>query len=167
MIIVGNGALVTRDQERPFLADGAVAVGDDGLICGVDRLAKLKKAYPQAEFVDAHGGVIMPGLINMHHHIYSAFARGLSLKGYDPKGFMDILEGMWWRLDRALTLEDSYHSATATYLDCLRNGVTTVFDHHASYGSIEGSLDQLSRAAEELGVRTCLCYEVSDRDRCV
>ena len=164
MIIVGNGALVTRDKERPFLPDGAVAIDDDGLICGVDQTSKLKKAYPKAEFVDAQGGVIMPALINMHHHIYSAFARGLSLKGYDPKGFMDILEGMWWRLDRALTLEDSYHSATATYLDCLRNGVTTVFDHHASYGAIEGSLDQLSRAAEELGVRTCLCYEVSDRD---
>ena len=164
MILVGNGALVTRDRERPFLKDGCVAAGDDGLICAVGETAKLRRKYPKAEFVDARGGVIMPGLINLHHHIYSAFARGLAMKGYDPKGFLDILDGMWWRLDRAMILEDTYHSATSTYLDCIRNGVTTVFDHHASFGSIEGSLDEISRAADELGVRTCLCYEVSDRD---
>jgi len=51
-----------------------------------------------------------------------------------------------------------------TYLDCIKNGVTTVFDHHASYGAIDGSLFAISDAARELGVRTCLCYEVSDRD---
>lgn len=164
MILVGNGTVITRDPAQPFLAKGAVAADDGGLICAVGPEARLRKAYPGARYVDARGGVIMPGLINMHHHIYSAFARGLTLKGYDPKGFLDILEGMWWRLDRALTLEDAYHSAMATYLDCVRNGVTTVFDHHASYGAVEGSLDEISRAADRLGVRTCLCYEVSDRD---
>ena len=41
--------------------------------------ADLKAKYPQAEFVDARGGVIMPGLINAHTHIYSALARGLSI----------------------------------------------------------------------------------------
>ena len=95
---------------------------------------------------------------------FSAFARGLSLTNYNPKGFMDILEGMWWRLDRTLDLADTYHSATSTYLDCIRNGVTTVFDHHASYGAITGSLHEISRAADLMGIRTCLCYEVSDRD---
>ena len=164
MIIVGNGVLVTRDPENPFVQKGAVVADDSGLICRVGTLGKLKKEYPDARFVDAHGGVIMPGFINMHHHIYSAFARGLALTNYGPKGFLDILEGMWWRLDRALTLEDTYHSATSTYLDCIRNGVTTVFDHHASYGAIAGSLGEISRAADELGIRTCLCYEVSDRD---
>lgn len=164
MILVGNGRVITRDPAVPFLENGAVAAKSNGLICAVGPEAELRKAYPQARFVDARGGMIMPGFVNLHHHIYSAFARGMALKDYNPKGFMDILKGLWWRLDRVLTLEDTYHSAMATYLDCVRNGVTTVFDHHASYGAISGSLDEISRAADTLGLRTCLCYEVSDRE---
>ena len=52
----------------------------------------------------------------------------------------------------------------ATYIDSIKNGVTTVFDHHASFGSIRGSLFEIERAAKEAGVRSCLCYEISDRD---
>nr|WP_243167973.1 amidohydrolase family protein [Anaerocolumna cellulosilytica] len=105
----------------------------------------------------------MPGFINTHSHIYSAFARGLSIPGNKPADFLDILEGTWWRVDRKLTLKQVYLSAISTYLDCIKNGVTTVFDHHASYGEVKGSLSQISEAAKEAGVRTCLSYEVSDR----
>ena len=164
MILVGNGSLVTRDPERPWLSRGAVAADDRGLIREVGPEAKLRKAYPEARYVDAQGGLIMPGFINLHHHAYSAFARGLAMKNYAPKGFLDILEGMWWRLDRALTLEATYHSAMVTFLDCVRSGVTTVFDHHAGFGAIRGSLGEISRAADQIGLRACLCYEVSDRD---
>jgi len=108
--------------------------------------------------------VIMPGLINAHNHIYSAFARGLSIKGYAAKSFPEILDGLWWTIDRNLLLEDTYYSAMATFLDCIRNGCTTVFDHHASYGGIRGSLFKIADAAKELGVRASLCYEVSDRE---
>lgn len=163
MLLIGNGRLITRDPARPWLEDGAV-LAEEGLIRAVGPTEELKAQYPQAEFLDAAGGVIMPGLINAHEHIYSAFARGLSLTGYAPRGFLDILEGLWWRLDRGLNLEDVAWSARAAYADCIKNGVTTVFDHHASYGAVEGSLSVLSDAARELGVRACLCYEVSDRD---
>ena len=71
---------------------------------------------------------------------------------------------MWWTLDRNLTLNDTYLSAMATYIDSIKNGVTTVFDHHASFGAIKGSLFEIERAAKETGIRSCLCYEVSDRD---
>ncbi len=162
MLLIGNGRLVTRDQGRYF-ENGAVAV-QDNLILEVGEAHALRQAYPQAEWIDANGGVIMPGLINAHNHIYSAFARGLSIKGYQPHDFNDILEGMWWKIDRLLTKENDRLSAYAVYIDCIKNGVTTVFDHHASYYDIPGSLDTLSDAAKELGVRACLCYEVSDRD---
>ena len=76
-------------------------------------------AYPDAEFIDAKGGVIMPAFINTHEHIYSAMARGLSINGYNPQGFLDILDGMWWTIDRHLTLEQTRQSALATYLDSL------------------------------------------------
>ena len=162
MLLIGNGRLVTRDNGI-YYDDGAV-VTDGNLILAVGTTDEMKKSYPQAEFIDAHGGVIMPGLINTHNHIYSAFARGLSINGYNPKNFNDILEGMWWKIDRKLTLENDRLSAYAVYLDCIKNGVTTVFDHHASYYEIPGSLDEIAEAATELGVRTSLCYEVSDRD---
>ena len=162
MLLIGNGRLLTRDQGN-YIENGAVAI-EGNLIVEVGETAKLKQKYPQAEWIDADGGVIMPGLVNTHNHIYSAFARGLSIKGYNPHDFNDILEGMWWKIDRLLTKENDSLSAQAVYIDCIKNGVTTVFDHHASYLDIPGSLDTIADAAKALGVRTSLCYEVSDRD---
>ena len=163
MLIIGNGRMVTRDANKPYLEDGAVAI-DGQVISKIGTTAELKKLFPQAEFVDAKGGVIMPAFINTHEHIYSAMARGLSVRGYNPKGFLDILDGMWWTIDRNLSLEQTRQSARATYIESIKNGVTTVFDHHASFGDITGSLFAIEDAAKEMGIRSCLCYEVSDRD---
>ncbi len=163
MLLIGNGRLVTRDPENPFITDGAV-VTQDNVIKDVGTTKEMKKLYPDAEFVDAKGKVIMPAFINMHEHIYSAMARGLSINGYHPQGLIGILDGQWWKIDRNLTNEATRQSARVTYLDSIKNGVTTVFDHHASFGEIHDSLFAIGDAAEELGVRTCLCYEISDRD---
>lgn len=163
MLVLGNGKVITRNPDRPLIENGAVAI-DGTVISRVGGTDELRAAYPQAEYIDAKGGLIMPAFINVHEHIYSAFGRGLSINGYDPKGFLDILDGMWWTIDRNLTLHDTYLSAMATYIDCIKNGVTTIFDHHASFGSIEGSLFEIEKAAKETGVRSCLCYEISDRD---
>ena len=163
MLMIGNGRLVTRDEQKPFFEHGAVVLDGNVVIKAGDE-AELKKEFPDAEFIDARGGVIMPAFINAHEHIYSAMARGLSVKGYHPKGFLDILDGMWWTLDRHLNLEQTRMSAVATYIDCIKNGVTTVFDHHASFCRISDSLFTISEAAKDLGIRTCLCYEISDRD---
>lgn len=164
MIIIGGGAVLTRDPERPYIAGGGVAAGDDGLILALGPVSRLRREYPGASYVDAGGGLIMPGLVNLHHHAYTVFARGLAPRGPRPLRYMDIMEGSWWRLDRAMNLEDVYHSASAAFLDCVRSGVTTVFDQHSSYGAVSGSLSEVSRAADRLGLRACLCYEVSDRE---
>ena len=163
MLIIGNGRTITRDNDQMFIENGAVAM-EGNTIIKVGTNDEVKKAYPEAEYIDAHGGVIMPALINVHEHIYSTFARGLSINGYNPNGFLDILDGLWWTIDRNLTLEETRLSAMSTYIDSIKNGVTTVFDHHASFGSISGSLFSIEEAAKECGVRSCLCYEVSDRD---
>lgn len=163
MIVIGNGRLITRDDENTYFDDGAVAV-EGTQIVEVGPTEEIVSKYPDADFVDAHHGVIMPGLINTHHHIYSTFARGLSIDGYDPKNFMDILEGQWWTIDNNLSLDEVEQSARDTYIDCIKNGVTTVFDHHANYMETKGSLDRIGKAAEDLGVRTSLCYEISDRN---
>lgn len=163
MLIIGNGRMITRNPEAPFLEDGAVAM-DGSTIMKVGTTKEIKEAYPDAEYIDAKGGVIMPAFINAHEHIYSAFARGLSINGYDPHGFLEILDGMWWTIDRNLTLEETRLSAMATYIDSIKNGITTTFDHHASFGHIRDSLFKIEEAAKETGVRSCLCYEISDRD---
>ncbi|MCL2865404.1 MAG: putative aminohydrolase SsnA [Lachnospiraceae bacterium] len=163
MLLIGNGRLVTRDDKNSFWSDGAVVI-EGKRIKKVGNTQEMRQEFPDAEYIDAKGGLIMPGFINMHHHIYSAFARGLSLSHYSPSNFVDILEGMWWRIDRKLNLDDCYQSAMTTYMDCVKSGVTTIFDHHASYGAIGDSLFKISEVADRFGVRSCLCYEVSDRD---
>ncbi|MCL2398617.1 MAG: putative aminohydrolase SsnA [Defluviitaleaceae bacterium] len=163
MLLVGDGKLITRGENNQLIEDGCVAL-EDTLIKEIGDTTALRKKYKDAEFISAKGGIIMPGFINAHNHIYSAFARGLSIKGHNPKNFLEILDGLWWTIDRHLLLENTHWSAMATYLDCIKNGCTTVFDHHASYGGIKGSLFTIADAAKKLGVRTSLCYEVSDRD---
>ena len=130
MLLVGNGMLITRDPENPWIRDGAVAIVGDTIVEAGDYSA-LKKKYADAEFIDAEGGVIMPGFINAHTHIYSGLARGLSIEGNNPINFLEILEGTWWAIDRKLTLSRTKASAYATILDCIRDGVTTIFDQSA------------------------------------
>ncbi|MEA4971413.1 MAG: putative aminohydrolase SsnA [Candidatus Pelethousia sp.] len=163
MYLIANGKVITRDSAKPYIENGGVAV-EGSKILEVGETAALKAKYPHAEFVDARGLVIMPAFINTHSHIYSGLARGLSIQGHNPTNFYEILDGMWWNIDRHLTLEDTRRSAYTTYIDCIKTGCTTVFDHHASFCEIEGSLFAIEEVAKELGVRTCLCYEVSDRD---
>ncbi|MBR2674730.1 MAG: putative aminohydrolase SsnA [Mogibacterium sp.] len=163
MILIGNGRVITRDSNHPYFEKGAVAI-DGEVILEVGEESELKGKYANAEYVDARGGVIMPGLINAHTHIYSGLARGLAIDGNNPTNFLEILEGMWWNIDRHLTIDGTKASAYATVLDCIRDGVTTIFDHHASFCEIPGSLFAIKDLCEELGMRACLCYEVSDRD---
>ncbi|MFD1670832.1 putative aminohydrolase SsnA [Agrilactobacillus yilanensis] len=163
MLLIGNGYLVTRSAVNSFIKGGCVAL-DGKKVKEVGTTDDLRKKYPDAEFIDAKNGVIMPGFVNMHNHIYSTFARGLSINGYHPENFLDILKGQWFRLDNELDNKMTLASGRVAYLDSIKNGVTTMFDHHASYGEVDGSLDALSQAADEMGVRTCLCYEVSDRN---
>ena len=163
MFLIGNGRLFTRDEKNSFFENGAV-VWEDNTIVEVGEFETLKKKYADAEFIDAKGGVIHPAFINTHEHIYSALARGLSIKGYAPNGFLEILDGLWWTIDRNLDNDLTKLSAEATYLECIKNGVTTIFDHHASFGEISGSLFAIEEAARDFGVRSVLCYEISDRD---
>ena len=163
MQLLINGRLITRDPAQPYFERGAVAF-EGTKIVEVGTEQTLKAKYPDAKCIDAKGGVIMPALINAHTHIYSALARGLSIVGNNPTNFYEVLDGTWWAIDRKLTLKGTKASADALYIDCIKQGVTTIFDHHASYCEIPGSLFEIARSAKEFGIRSCLCYEVSDRD---
>ena len=164
MKLVTNGRLITRDASaQGYYEHGAVAF-EGTKIVEVGEEAMLRAKYPGAEIIDAKGGVIMPAFINAHTHIYSALARGLSIVGNNPTNFYEVLDGTWWAIDRHLMMDGTRASAAALYIDSIKQGVTTIFDHHASYGEIPGTLHTIAEESKRLGLRSCLCYEVSDRD---
>ena len=163
MLLIGNGKVFTRDENNQFIENGAVLI-DGKVIKAIGKTEDLKKQYPQAEFKDARGRLVMPGFINTHMHYYSTFARGMSLDSPPATMFSMILENLWWKLDKMLTLDDVYYSAAGPMIDQIKSGVTTVIDHHASPYAVKGSLFKIADAAKDLGIRSNLCYEISDRD---
>ncbi len=131
------------------------------------RIAKVGEGpAPQvtgATKLDAQGKLFTPALVNAHTHLYSSLARGILLKAFAPQSFGQILEQLWWKLDRALDLEAVYLSALVGGMAHLRRGVSVIFDHHASPTAIIGSLSRVKKALAEVGLRADLCYEVTDR----
>jgi putative selenium metabolism protein SsnA len=162
-ILITNGKVITRDDANPYIGDGAVAISGQ-TIAEVGDSVRLKQKYPDAEIIDAKGKLVMPGFINAHMHYYSTFARGLNLGGKPATTFGEVLRGLWWRLDKLLTLDDVYYSAVGPMIDEVRMGVTSAIDHHASPYAVRGSLFKIAEAAELTGIRSNLCYETSDRD---
>ncbi len=162
-ILIGNGTVVTGGEHNQLIEHGAVLVRGER-IAAIGSDVALLQQYPGAHYIDAHSGLIMPGFLCTHTHFYSAFARGMAIAGAAPRSFPEILERLWWRLDKLLTLEDTRASADVYVADAIRSGVTCVVDHHASPNAIEGSLDAIADAVEAAGIRACLAYEVSDRD---
>jgi putative selenium metabolism protein SsnA len=128
------------------------------------RVRSLGAAAPGAVTRDCSGTLIVPGNVCAHHHLYSALSRGMPYALAPPTDFTEILQRIWWRLDRALDEESVRASAVRGGLDALLAGTTTIIDHHASPNFIDGSLDVIAGALGELGARSVLCYEVTDRD---
>lgn len=132
----------------------------DGTI--VERGAYLSAAADEQVF-EVGGKLVLPGLVNAHTHLYSMLARGMPAPETPPRNFYEVLEKIWWRLDRALDEDSIYYSALIGAIEAVRCGTTTIIDHHASPGSIRGSLQIIGQALSEVGVRGVLCYEVSNR----
>src|SRR5262249_29971658 len=115
------------------------------------------------EIIDLGSRLVIPGMVCAHTHLYSTLARGMPAPPRQPSNFKEVLELVWWRLDRALDEESIYWSAMAGALDAARVGTTCLFDHHASPANITGSLQIVREAIEKVGLRAVLCYEVTDR----
>ena len=159
-ILIHNGTLLTFGAPCQVLEGQALLI-EDGRIA---RIApKEAIAGPFDQVIDAQGQVVMPGLVNAHMHFYSTLVRGLG-KAAPSKNFQEVLDNLWWRLDRKLSLDDVEMSAQIVLLDAIRKGTTTLVDHHASPFAVSGSLDRIAKAVKASGLRACLCYEVSDRD---
>jgi cytosine/adenosine deaminase-related metal-dependent hydrolase len=113
--------------------------------------------------INAENKVIMPAFVNAHHHIYSCLSKGIPAE-VPFRDFLGTLAQLWWKLDRSLKLDDMILSTALTMEDCLKNGVTTVFDHHIALGDIENSLSAMADVFEHYGVSGTLAFELSDRN---
>jgi putative selenium metabolism protein SsnA len=162
-MLITHGTLVTMGIPNEVIPDGALYIKDER-IADLGTSEELEARYPAAERLDARGQLIMPGIICAHTHFYGLFARGMGLPGEPASNFPEILEKLWWRLDKVLWPDDVRYSALVGLVDAIRHGTTTLIDHHASQGEILGSLDQIAAAVDQAGTRACLCYEVTDRD---
>ena len=156
-LAVRNGVLVSLlptvrvEQADVICEEGRIVAVGEGIAAG------------EPDAIDADGAMVLPGLVNAHTHLYSALAAGMPGPAVAPTNFVEILERIWWRLDRALDGESLSLSAFVGGLEAARSGVTTVFDHHASPNFIDGSLGVIAEALDQVGIRGVLCYEVTDR----
>jgi len=158
-----NGIVGTLGKTNRVLWNSTVVTEGDR-IAAVGPVSQMAKRFPQAEAVDCSGKIVLPGFICTHHHLYSTMARGMNPPGEPASNFVEILERLWWKLDKALSEEDVMLSAQIPLAECIRNGTTTIIDHHASPSHRDGSLDLIEKAVRGAGLRASLCYEVSDRN---
>jgi putative selenium metabolism protein SsnA len=157
--------MLLRGATLVSLDPPAVEAGD--LRIEGERIAERGRGLGAAtgeETLDLAGAVVMPGLVNAHTHLYSALARGMPPPASPPRDFPEILEKVWWRLDRALDLEAVEASALVGGIEAALSGTTLMLDHHASPECIRGSLGALRAGLERVGLRSVLCYEVTDRN---
>jgi len=158
--IIYGADILTFDPAAAYLTGYALKV-ESGKISRIAPYAELKDEH--CESINAEGKILMPGLINAHHHFYSTMVTGFG-KAASSGDFNEVLQNLWWRLDKKLMQRDCYVSAAISAINAIRSGCTTIIDHHASPYHITGSLASIAEAVRDTGIRANLCYEVSDRD---
>ncbi|MBW2409108.1 MAG: amidohydrolase family protein [Deltaproteobacteria bacterium] len=142
----------------------AVAPGIDGGVELLETLPSESELDADDSIFDCRNRLVTKSFVCGHHHIYSALARGMPPPSEIPQNFPEILEYIWWRVDKTLDKEMIEASALVSALYCIKNGVTFVIDHHASPFAIPGSLETIAAAFDRVGISHLLCYEMSDRD---
>src|SRR6185369_701981 len=155
--LIKSATVVTFDP--PALEQADLRINGEYI---VDRRTNLEPRDDD-EVIDVAGKLVLPGMVCAHTHLYSTLARGMPAPRRTPANFREILELVWWRLDRALDEETIYWSAVAGAMDAARAGTTCLFDHHASPSHIKGSLSIVQEAMAAIGLRGALCYEITDR----
>jgi len=132
--------------------------GETGKIFFVDEKIKDEQT------IDCTNKIVTKSFVQGHHHAYSALALGMPQPSKKPINFLEILQKIWWNLDKKLDLKQIEACGLVTAMQCAKNGVTLVIDHHSSPNAISGSLEILAKSFEKVGISHLLCYEISDRD---
>ncbi len=155
---------IKQNAIEPIFGNLIISDGKIQEIQPADFKAFLNQ-YPEADdqSYQANARIVTVPLANFHDHFYSRLAKGLPIKGAIDN-FLHNLENLWWKLDRALDLEMVQVSALMGALESIRQGVTYIFDHHASPLATSNSLVTIKRILNQYGLRGVLCFETSDRN---
>jgi cytosine/adenosine deaminase-related metal-dependent hydrolase len=142
-VILANAHVVTCDDDGTEIDGGWVHV-EDGFVSAVGS-----GAPPAGERVDLGGGLVTPGLINTHHHLYQTLTRTRAQQA-DLFTWLRTLYPVWARVDA----ESEYAAARTGLAELALGGCTTVFDHHYVFPRGQAGLVEAEvAAARELGVR--------------
>ena len=159
-----NAAFIDWESLAIHQTHIAVSEGPDGDISFTDTMPNPDSLVSADRIIDCTGKWVTKSFGCGHHHIYSTLARGMPAPSKIPTNFTEVLQYIWWHIDKRLDLEMIEASALASAIYCAKNGVTFVIDHHASPGAIAGCLDTIAKAFDRVGISHMLCYEISDRD---
>ncbi len=162
-ILIRNGLVVTMDEKRRILNPGYVAIDDDRIV-DVGKGDGAGK-YTAEKVIDARGSIVMPGFICAHTHFYGALLRASPwfARIEPPTDFMQNLQRIWWALDVLLTHEDAYAAALIGSIDFAKTGTTMFFDNISAPNAIDGILDHMEKAVNEVGIRGILSFEATQR----
>jgi len=161
-ILVKGGIIVTMDPRQRILSDHSIII-EDGRFRAIGKTNEITRHSKVDEIVDASGSIVMPGLICSHTHLYGILLRGAKLNITPPSDFTQILQRVWWPVDECLTFDDAYASALVACLEFLKTGTTTFADTFSGPNSIEGVLDRMAKAVDEVGIRGLLAFEATER----
>jgi len=159
-MLLTNARILNPYGATEFIDNGFILINNGK----IKKVAEGRCDETSNAIVDLKGKTVLPGMINAHTHLYSSLALGMPFPQEQPKNFTEILKFIWWKLDAALNEDTTRASYKIGLMDCLRNGVTTVIDHHSSQNFIKGSLALLADTAMKLGVNISLAFETSDRN---
>lgn len=158
LLLKNADLLVTMDDERRRIRDGGLFVRDN-LIEQVGPTVELLGAqgeHTEADrIIDAGGMIVLPGLVNTHHHLYQTLTRAVP-GAQDATLFrwLNTLYDIW----AGMKPEAIYTSALVGVAELVLSGCTTASDHLYIYPPGNGyRIDDEIRAAQEIGVRFQPC----------
>lgn len=141
--VIKNGDVLTIDDNMQRFENGAVIVKDNKIVEVGD--ASIADKYSANKVIDAHGGIVMPGLINAHQHIPMIAFRGLGEEGIENRLF-----GYFMPLESNKLSRDLIHKATTHgCIEMALGGVTT-------YADMYYYEDEIAEATKEIGLRGVL-----------
>ena len=155
-MVLAGGTLVELHPPRMGQADVLVRGGN---------VVQVGGAMPEdATRIDVSGCIVTPAFVVAHTHLYMSLACGMPPPPSIPRTLTDSLQWVWWALDKALDDDLVQTAALVGAAMAAKAGAACVIDHHASPRAIDGSLDRIASALDDIGLRGVLCYETSDRD---
>ncbi|MEW6404544.1 MAG: 8-oxoguanine deaminase [Chloroflexota bacterium] len=145
-LLIKNAYIVTMDDHQREIPDGGLFIRR-GLIEEVGPIANLP--HTADEVLDLKGHIVLPGLVNTHHHFYQTLTRAVpAAQDANLFNWLKTLYPIWARL----TPEDIFISTSTALAELALSGCTTASDH--LYFFPNGSkLDDEIAAAKEIGLR--------------